>query len=471
MFSCLSCCRDSEKKTPHTTPHDFQQDKVQEIHNACKDVIVGLARSLGDCDSKLETTVIRKLEKRYSHYFNLDNTTTNVLEPSPRMRTVLFQPNTHLEIYTQNFWDISSNQIEKIISGFILKKDPRPSTPLTPSTLEEKHAQIKLLKSVERLSKTPELFIYLGFAKFQLTNILNQLKNSQPIDDSFSNHVKAYVEASSDIQSKTAGVFSLDQESSTEKTTSRQRFLLKEGSLSSIHKELVALQQDLEENYKKYPYHHQLNFKEKETLVFSNADLDNRLILSLCEKIVEIYYSQSIREDSEPDTSINIFIHVEQDGDIYILCKHRGFYRKFYIPKEPNIQMFTLGYLSYPKEESRSKSITRFHMALPGLLWPMLMEKFQIAADAINDQESEVECLRKIGQFLSLYINIHPYQKGSADIGQWLMKGFFLARGLNIGMTIPHFVSWDFCAFAHLSAEEFAETFQKLFHETQNRPS
>lgn len=71
--------------------------------------------------------------------------------------------------------------------------------------------------------------------------------------------------------------------------------------------------------------------------------------------------------------------------------------------------------------------------------------------------------LQKLGEFMYLYINIMPYQLGSAAIGEWLMYGLAKSRGINLGPLNSAHLSWDFSAFASISPEAYGQHFQTFF--------
>ena len=339
-----------------------------------------------------------------------------------------------------------------------------------------KYAKIAELKFQDNLDFNPELFVCLGFARFQLGNVLLRLRANIKPSESFNDDLLKYCFASKTTQQSVAGVFNENMNLDTFRTEYLQENASEKGPFITAYEKLPSLQKELEKKYKSYPHQYALKIEEKEISIFSNSEINLEEFESTIKTCAETMFDKSSQKElnyslgKDPDfnsASINIFIHIERNKDVYLICKRYRFYRKFYIPSKHKELIFTLGQISYSGKHPWYPDVLCQHMAPYFKMWPFIMEKFTIASNATKNQEPEIECLQKIGQFLFLYINIMPYRQGSAAIGEWLMRGFFHARGLNMGDLNPQVLSWDFNAFAYLSPEEYGEKFQDFFLKTK----
>jgi hypothetical protein len=80
-----------------------------------------------------------------------------------------------------------------------------------------------------------------------------------------------------------------------------------------------------------------------------------------------------------------------------------------------------------------------------------------------KDPKRNSDFIALLGEFCFLFINIMPYIRGSAAIGEWLMYGLAKSHGVDLGAMNSSCLGWDFSAFCATSPKQYGENFAGFF--------
>jgi hypothetical protein len=103
-----------------------------------------------------------------------------------------------------------------------------------------------------------------------------------------------------------------------------------------------------------------------------------------------------------------------------------------------------------------------YHCAMHSNMKTVLATHYNAVVKSLHEPTDKF--LPVLGEFCFLFINVMPYARGSAAIGEWLMRGLAKAHGIELG-AFSEKLSWDFNAFLTTSSEKYAEEYRSHFQQ------
>ena len=113
------------------------------------------------------------------------------------------------------------------------------------------------------------------------------------------------------------------------------------------------------------------------------------------------------------------------------------------------------------KTEEASVSFIRHTINLPLAIEVLSSKYLRLKNLQLNSNKSEYLAL--IADFAYLFINIMPYRNGSSAIGEWLIRGLVLSKGITLGPFNHAQIAWDFLAMTLPGPTEYQHEFENLF--------
>ena len=291
-----------------------------------------------------------------------------------------------------------------------------------------------------------------------LENDIDEITKSYFLNPYWSDYIKEYKQYGL-LRGEGRQINHMDLfEQSWEQKYELKEFVSENGS-SWDPKVFLQLKAKLEEQkqiIKDYPYSINVN----QIVFHSNKAIDSmhpQVFSKLTTAIQPLLYWNEKCSD--------VILDVQPSGESYVEVLIKGpsstQHNKYYFPNQFLTTNEGKGfYLGYIYEFDNDNRVDCYHCAMHKNMKTLLAAHYNAVVNSLDKPTDAF--LPILGNFCFLFINVMPYARGSAAIGEWLMRGLAKAHGIELG-AFSEGISWDFSAFSTISAEKYAKEYERYF--------